>query len=679
MNWRIKTLFAGLLLAGTTLAAPGWCESFITPNENLIVDGIPPISTQIADKVRNFGSFSSASMVAWRPGGGGMLVRANQKNTSQLFLLEKPGAKLEPLTDFPDAISGAAFQPGKGEYLLFQKASGGDEVYRTYRMDMDTRKVEAISQPDERASFPVWNRKLDRVLYSTSTVDRARVRVNTGAGAEEGEEPDRKATMTLWLTDPLHPETTQKLATFVGEAYSNFHFGPGEKTLLMQQYVSANESHLWLLDIATGEKRRITPERKENAEPVFYGSARFSRDGTKLYAISDRDSEFRHLVSIDVATGQETSLAPQLKHDVSEFSISTKANRIAAITNEDGVSVLRFFEFDTLKELPRPALLPGVISGLHWGLDQDGNDYGKVLAFNLVSARSPGAAYAMNIETVKLSRWTAASVRGMSAFDLVEPQLVHWKSFDGVEISGFLYAPDPQKFPGKRPVLVSIHGGPESQSRPGFLGRRNYLINDMGIAVLLPNVRGSSGFGKSFLAMDNGKKREDSVKDIGALFDWIKGQENLDAGRIAVMGGSYGGYMSLAVSTMFADRIAGAIDVVGISDFVTFLTNTESYRRDLRRAEYGDERDPDMRAFFDKISPLKNAAKVTKPLFIVQGRNDPRVPYTEAVQMVEQLKKQKTPVWFLMAKDEGHGFVKRENADFQFYAEIEFLKQTLLK
>jgi dipeptidyl aminopeptidase/acylaminoacyl peptidase len=201
----------------------------------------------------------------------------------------------------------------------------------------------------------------------------------------------------------------------------------------------------------------------------------------------------------------------------------------------------------------------------------------------------------------------------------------------------------------------------------------------LGIAMLFPNVRGSIGFGKTFVALDNGTKREDAVKDIGALLDWIKDQPGLDASRVLVTGGSYGGYMSLAVSTHYADRIAGAIDVVGISNFITFLTNTETYRRDLRRVEYGDERDPAMRAFFEKISPLNNAARITKPLFVIQGKNDPRVPYTEAEQIVSQLKKQKTPVWFLMANDEGHGFAKKSNQDFQFAATVMFLKETILK
>jgi len=656
---------AALLLSQWAYAAD---SAFLTPGENLVLDGIPPIPAEFADRVRAFGSFSSAGMVAWHPSGESMLIHTRQKSTTQLFLLAKPGARPEPLTDLADAVSGGTFQPGKGEYVLFQMGSGGDEVYRIYRMDISGGRVEPVSIAGERAAPPTFNRKGDRIVYTTSTVDRNR----SLRSSEDGDEPERTSRLTVWIADPLQPDTAKKVASFYGAQFGGIRFSPDEKSLLMQELVSVNESHLWLLDIASGEKRRITPA--PGKVPVFYGAARFSRDGTKLYAISDRDSEFRRLVTIDLATGDETVLAPQFNFDVVEFSISEKADRIALITEEEGSSVLRFLELGSLKELPRPALLPGVISGLHWRPDASG----KTIAFNMVSARSPGAAFAYDTEAKRLTRWTPATTRGVSALELVEPQLIHWNSFDGTQISGYLYAPDAQKFPGKRPVLVEIHGGPEGQARPGFLGRNNYLVNEMGMALIYPNVRGSGGFGKTFLAMDNGVKREDSVRDIGALFDWIGKQEHLDASKMMVKGGSYGGYMSLAVSVMYADRIAGAIDIVGPSDFTSLLTHTESYRRDLRRAEYGDERDPAMHAFFDKISPLNNAGKIRKPLFIIHGKNDPRVPYSEAVQMVERLKKQGTPVWFLTAQNEGHGFARKENQEFLFYAELEFLKQTLL-
>jgi dipeptidyl aminopeptidase/acylaminoacyl peptidase len=230
-----------------------------------------------------------------------------------------------------------------------------------------------------------------------------------------------------------------------------------------------------------------------------------------------------------------------------------------------------------------------------------------------------------------------------------------------------------------RPVIVNIHGGPESQFRPTFLGRNNYFINELGCAMAFPNVRGSAGYGKTLLQLDNGFKREDTYKDIAALLDWIKTRPDLDVNRIMVTGGSYGGHMTLAVAYNYADRIRCALDVVGISNLKTFLEHTESYRRDLRRVEYGDERDPKMAEFMERIAPVNNAQKITKPLFVVQGANDPRVPKSEADQIVATLKKQGTPVWYLVAKDEGHGFAKKKNADFQFYATAEFIREFLLK
>jgi dipeptidyl aminopeptidase/acylaminoacyl peptidase len=314
----------------------------------------------------------------------------------------------------------------------------------------------------------------------------------------------------------------------------------------------------------------------------------------------------------------------------------------------------------------------GVVSKLSW------HPSGDSLGFNLSSARSVSDVYSYEISTQRLVRWTQGTAVGLDIDQFVEPELVEWKSFDGLMISGFLYSPKVDQFPGKRPVVVSIHGGPESQSRPIFLGRLNYYLNELGVAVLLPNVRGSAGYGKKFLLLDNGYLRENSYKDIGALLDWIKNRPQLDSNKIMITGGSYGGHMTLAVATLYSNQIACSVEVVGMSNLVTFLERTESYRQDLRRAEYGDERDPEMRAFLEKIAPINHVDQITKPLFIVQGQNDPRVPYTEAEQMLAAMQKQNTPVWYLMAKDEGHGFSKRKNQNFQFYSTVLFMKQYLL-
>jgi dipeptidyl aminopeptidase/acylaminoacyl peptidase len=313
-----------------------------------------------------------------------------------------------------------------------------------------------------------------------------------------------------------------------------------------------------------------------------------------------------------------------------------------------------------------------VIGGLRW------HPNGRELGFTLSSARSPADVYSIEIETGKLERWTFSETGGLNPESFSEPELIRWKSFDGRMISGFLYQP-PARFARPRPVMIKIHGGPEAQYRPGFLGADNYFLNELGVAIIQPNVRGSAGYGKTFLALDNGMKREDAVKDIGALLDWIGTRPDLDKERVMVTGGSYGGYMTLAVMTHYNDRVRCALEVVGISNFVTFLERTEAYRRDLRRAEYGDERDPQMREFLLRISPLTNAHKIRKPMFIVQGKNDPRVPASESEQMVAAIRDNGVPVWYLLAEDEGHGFAKKKNRDVQLAATVLFVEQHLLR
>jgi len=312
----------------------------------------------------------------------------------------------------------------------------------------------------------------------------------------------------------------------------------------------------------------------------------------------------------------------------------------------------------------------GVIGNLSWHRNN------RDLAFSFTSARSPDDCYSLDVISGKVERWTASET-AVHTDAFADAELIRWKSFDGKTISGFLYRP-PAKFSGSRPVLIDIHGGPEGQIRPGFLGRYNYYVNELGIAVVSPNVRGSTGYGKTYMKLDNGYLREDSYKDIRALIDWIGTRQDLDVNRIAVMGGSYGGHMTLAISTFYSDRIRCSIDVVGMSNLVTFLEHTEAYRRDLRRVEYGDERDPKMRDFLERIAPMNNIEKIRKPMLVVAGKNDPRVPVSESDQIVSALKKQGTPVWYMVAKDEGHGYRKKGNADFEFYASIAFLQKYLL-
>ncbi len=650
--------YSGALLSAALFAAAPAQASIeaLEPGETLHCEGIPPIPADIAKKAEAYTQFRPSRISAWHPTRRELLVVTRYKNANQIHRVSEPGAKPEPITDFKDPVTSASYQPRKGDFFLFEKANGGDEAYQISRLDMETRSVTPISVADERAGSVAWNHEGNRVVYTSMKLDRAN--------------PAGQAATTVHLVDPLKPDTDRVIATFEGGRWTSFRWSDDDSRLLFEEFVSANQSHLWVMNADGGERRRITPETPSD-DPVRYADARFSADGKKLFATSDRGSEYRRIVRIDLASGAEEPLTAHLAWDVDEFAISKRSQRIAFATNENGSHVLRFLDLESGKELPRPALVAGVISGLRW------NKSGEELAFNLASARSAGDVFSWNIRTGQMTRWTNGAAPGLNVSEFAEPKLVNWKSFDGLRISGLLYSP-PARFTGRRPVIINIHGGPEAQARAGFLGRGNYFVNELGIAVIFPNVRGSSGYGKTFLKLDNGKKREDSVKDIGALLDWIREQPDLDPKRVLVMGGSYGGYMSLAVAAKYSDRIAGTIDSVGISNFVSFLQNTESYRRDLRRVEYGDERDPGMREFLEKISPLTNAEKIRKPLFVIQGRNDPRVPYTQAEQIVAQLKKRKTPVWFLMASDEGHGFAKKSNSDFSFYAQVKFVQDTLL-
>ena len=374
---------------------------------------------------------------------------------------------------------------------------------------------------------------------------------------------------------------------------------------------------------------------------------------------------------MNLADGKTESLTRSIHWDVDDFDISRDGRRLAFLVNESGHAVLHLYDPKAAREIAVPAFPAGEISALRFSPD------GGELGFSLSAMAAPGDVYSVRLPAGPVTRWTESETGGVSLAGQREPERVKFKSFDGLEISALVYAAD-AKFSGRRPVVISIHGGPEGQSRPHSLGRWTYLTRELGVTLIEPNVRGSTGYGKTFLASDNGLKREDAVADLGALLDWIVTRPDLDPTRVMVMGGSYGGYMTLAALTHYSVRLRGGMDSVGISHFGTFLKNTSDYRRDLRRAEYGDERDPKMAEFFDRISPLNNTERITTPLFVMQGKNDPRVPWTEAEQMVKKVRAAGRPVWYLLADNEGHGFARKANVDFQFLAQMAFIEQFLL-
>ena len=657
-------LLVSLLLSPLSFAAEPPAKT-LTPGDNLVIDGIPPIPMELVEQIGRYTESRSDVFQDWHPGKAEMLITTRFGDTNQVHRVAMPLGARTQLTFFPDRIDGASYEPTKGDYFVFTKGVGGNEFNQNYRYDVATGDFTLLTDGKSRNSKPTWSNKGDRVAYTSTR--------RNGADTD------------IYVESPLDPKTDRMLAEVKGGGWAVLDWSPDDKQLLVLEEISINESYIWLFNSETGEKKELTPRSAEGAEKVSYSWAQFAKDGKGIFVTTDRESEFQRLAYVDLASGKHTYLLPNIKWDMDDWDLSDDGKQIAYTLNENGVSTLHVVDLAmkngtaTTSAAREPVFNPPlknvVMTEVRWHRHSDPS----LLAFNVVGARQPSDVYTWDTRKNTTARWTESETGGIPASRFSEPELVRWKTFDGKEITGFLYLPDTKKFSGPRPVIVNIHGGPEAQFRPTYLGRNNYFINELGCAMLFPNVRGSAGYGKTFVKLDNGFKREDSYKDISSLLDWIKTRGELDASRIMVTGGSYGGFMTLAVACNYADRISCAVDVVGPSNFVTFLKNTESYRRDLRRVEYGDERDPKMAEFLEKIAPLNNAQKITKPLFVVQGANDPRVPKTEADQIVDTLKKQGTPVWYLLANDEGHGFAKKKNADYQFYSTVQFMREHLLK
>ncbi len=638
----MKSLFTLFLTAFTVNAA--------VP-ANLVVEGVPPIPDTLRSNVARYLAFRPTTFTGWHPLRREMLVTTRTNGVAQLCLVAEPGAVPRPLTHGTEPVAGGAFQPTRGDYAVFLRDKGGNEFYQLYRLDLADGKETLLTDGKSRNTGARWSNGGRWLAYMSTR--------------RNGKDTD------LYVIDPRDPKSDRRVVELKGGGWFVEDWAPDDSAILLKEYVSANESHLHGVSVDRGAMVRLTPKSDEK---VAYGPSRYSRDGKGIFTTSDEDAEFQQLIRIDLNSLRRTQLLRGVKWDVEELAPSPDGKRLAYLTNEDAVSVLHLLDLRDGARLANPQLpAMGVISGLRWHAG------GTELAFNLSSARSPQDAFSLEVQTNKSERWTQAGKGEPDAGRFVQPSLEKPMSFDGQAISAIVYRPDEKKFSGPRPVLMIIHGGPEGQSRPGFLGRYNYFLNELGIALVFPNVRGSAGYGKKFLALDNGMKRLDAVHDLATIMNGIRNDPSLDGGRVGVMGGSYGGYMTLAAMVEFNSFLRCGVDIVGISNFVTFLQNTQDYRRDLRRVEYGDERDPQMRAFLEKISPLNNVKKISRPLFIVQGANDPRVPLSEAEQMLRALKENKVPAWYLMAKDEGHGFAKQANADYQFLATVLFLQEHLLK
>jgi dipeptidyl aminopeptidase/acylaminoacyl peptidase len=618
---------------------------------NLVPDGIPPIPRAVVADVQRYTESRMAGLADWHPTRREILISTRFGSTNQIHLVAMPMGARKQLTFFEERVGEASYDPKTGRMIVLGRDTGGDEFTQLYRYDVaDGRVTQLTAGGRSQNGNVVWCNAGDRFAYSST--------------ARNGKDRD------LRMMDPRDPKTTDRmLVQLEGAGFGIADWSPDDRTILALEYESVNRSHVWLVDVASGKKELLTP--RSAADTVSYSNLAFSGDGKAVWLTTDRDSEFRRLAYLDLATRKITPITTDLPWDVEEVEPSPNGRTIAFCTNEAGASKLYLMDAATRSYRPVSKLPSGLVGSLDWRAD------GTELGFGMTSSRSPADVYSLIVKSGEIVRWTESELGGIVASELSIPDLIRWKSFDGLEITGFYYKSN-ARFTGKRPVIIQIHGGPEGQARPGFIARNNYFMNELGVAMIFPNVRGSLGFGKTFSKLDNAFLRENSVKDIGALLDWIAQQPELDASKVLVTGGSYGGYMTLASLVHFNDRLAAGVDMAGVSNYNTFFAKTEPYRQDLRRVEYGDERDPEVKAFFDRIAPVNNAQKISKPLFVVQGANDPRVPQAEAEQMVATVKKNGSPVWYLLAKDEGHGYRKKENNDYLFDASVMFVKRYLL-
>ncbi|MHA6721478.1 S9 family peptidase [Sphingomonas sp. RS2018] len=637
----MRLLLTATLLATTAAPALAQTAPAIPKPAAITADGVPPLPVSLADALRPYAESRNAAPVAWNPVTKALIVTTRFANVNQLHSVAGPLMDRRQISFEADRTGQLAYSPS-GDVAVVQKDVGGGEFFQLYTLK--DGRLTLLTDGKSRNGFGAFSKDGKLVGYTSTK--------RTGADND------------LYVMDPRDPASARMVAQVKGGGWSFIDFMPGGTHAVVDNYTSIQKSDLYDLDLATGKLTALSALDKQ----VSYGGAEVAPDGT-IWVLSDEGSDFQRLGILK--DGKFTAVAPETKWDVSEFRIADDGSFIAYLVNEGGISRLKLLDPKT--RAVRTAQLPtGVAGGLEiapWG----------AVAFGFSSPKVAGDAFVLDPKTMAVTQWTASETGGLDPSKNVDAQLVTVKSFDGEDVSGFLFRPDPAKFPGKRPLIIDIHGGPEGQSTPGYRGGANYYLNDLGIALFYPNVRGSTGFGKRFVSLDNGPfKREDSVKDIGAFLDRFAKDPAIDGARIGVQGGSYGGYMCYASAIRYGARLKGADCIVAISNFVTFLENTQSYRRDLRRVEYGDERIAAQKAKLIEISPMTRVSELKIPLMVVTGANDPRVPASEADQIVKAVRANGGTAWHILAADEGHGYAKKDNRDFQNYATLYFWQQNLL-
>lgn len=613
----------------------------------ITTENVPPVPPELAERLRQYDNVRSASFQGWSPEGNGMVVQTRFGNTAQLHRVYEPGGRREQVTFYDEPASGG-FIPESAESLLVTMSLGGNENFQIYRHDLRTGRGTLMTDGTSRNSIgPVHEDGSWMLLVSNRRngrdFDLYRMPTDEPGAYEELMQVENE----FWVPEDLSLDGTKAL---------------------LNMYVSINETYPAVLDLETLERTPIPPPEWTASEKVAFGIARFSIDGQTAYVCTDARGEFLELAAVNLETFEYTWLAEDIEWDVDGIVVDEMTGQVAFTVNEDGATSLYLFDGENRRKIDTPL---GVVEGLEFSPD------GTRLGCTIARPDAPADAYSIDVASGEVIRWTFSEVGGLDTSRFVTPERITFPSFDDREIPAYVFKPHSATDAAPAPVVINIHGGPEAQYRPFFSSMDQFFLTELGFAVIRPNVRGSAGYGKTYLQLDNAALREDSVKDIGALLDWIAAQPDLDASRVAVMGGSYGGYMVLGSMVHFSDRLRAGVDIVGIASFKTFLENTAEYRRDLRRAEYGDERDPMMLEVFNRIDPLHNAHRITSPLMVIHGVNDPRVPFSEAEQIAPIVRQNDVPVWTVYADNEGHGFAKQDNREYMNAAVAMFLQEFL--
>jgi len=646
-----------LVCAGVLVLLPVFLfaqEKTVPVPPNVKVEGMPAIPQSIADDLAPYSQFRSAQIQAWHPTKRQMVISTIFGATPQLHLVDGPGRDRHQLTwmaggGVSTRLSSPSFDPADGNTLVFAYDPAGGEARSIYRYDFTTGQA-ALAVPARIRFNPVWLRTGKWLVFDS----------------DERNLKDKD----LYVVDPRDPKTKRMLGEFTGQ-WSPHDSSPDGKSIVANEVVSNDETYVWVINVQTGDKRALTPREGDKA---FWSNARFSSDGKKVYAISDRGGGLQRIWRCDLTTSQWTAVTPA-SDNILSFEFSPDGAQIAVVADRGVAQELQVLDVGTMKARSLPGLPKGLFAELMW---RPGS---HELAFDLGSTVRKDV-YTVDASLGTVTRWTTSELT-FNPDVLPPPEVVEWKSSDGVTFSGILYRP-PAKFTGRRPVIVNIHGGPDditAREQVRFLGRGNYFLNELGIALVYPNVRGTAGYGKKFQEMDNGRGRDGVLKDVGSVLDWITTRPDLDSGRVVLTGASYGGWLSLEAGIVYNDRIAGIMEGAGITDFITYLEQqTDPGRQATRRVEYGDERDPQMREYLKSISPITRAADLKKPTLIMHPGKDSRVPVAQAQELVSALKANNAPVWYLEFADANHDNfpTTQANQNFVFEAQILFLKKFIL-